>query len=501
MRRITYILSFVLVLLVGCRADFNWDYEVLNDYQKAFIDRFGWPESRQNWNTTKSFKVAITDEAGGVGTVKVLSANPLEDTKRSYVLGKYLAVMDDGLTVTCEGPYTLQNIFVSIEKDGTYAIKGADCKDKDEVAIDFEADDFKPLSDEVDDKSVSDILSSVSKMSYIFGFEVNDTVRDNIDFNDVVLEVVHASGEDVVDVKLRAVGAKEQMSVIYDSPEGKVTLFDDVHYAFGYHNTHILINVDSVSHNYRSPKVYYNLHVGNDFSILEDAHRFVVMAHPTEKGDTVGAYNIKPNKPENWGIPTYCIVAASPKYDWVSEEYLIEEDPKLRTFPAWVKNYRLYNVWWDTLWDPRELALMKDGKTYCPAFEYEDIIFDAKDMEKNGGLKVDSISFSYLEPYEDERIGVNLAFVVLGRNEGRIRIELERSDGGEFEWFGKTAYVDVYDKDVNVDAGIGCYAEACHILITRKTFKEIIENRAYIKVRFNRGDTETKINSVWIREQ
>mgnify|MGYP004449129573 FL=1 len=118
---------------------------------------------------------------------------------------------------------------------------------------------------------------------------------------------------------------------------------------------------------------------------------------------------------------------------------------------------------------------------------------------------MNDISYERLSPYYDTEIGVNLTFVIVGRNEERIKILLERTDQGDFEWYPKgsdgvsRAYVDVYDKSVNVDAGVGCYAEACHVLITRKTIREIVENQVNMKVICENNDTETRINSVWIK--
>lgn len=452
---------------------------------------YGWPDSRQNWNTATQYKITVSAETGGNYTVKVYSANPLTEPSKSYLLGNFSKVdLSLASEVVVDGPYTLQNIYVGIENGSEYSSKTVVLDGATKFSVNFAKDEIMPGK-----------LPSATKMSYFLAYEIVDSAATYLDYNDVILEVVHVSGEATADVKLRAVGALEEMSVHYRDASGVQELFYEAHQAFGYRRTDILINVESGEHSYRTPISYSGLNVGADFSILKDARRFFVKV-PSLNEEM--EFAIWPDTEDYYGIPAYCMVVANPQWDWVSEKDAIEK--RHRSFPAWVKGYHIYNSWWDTLWDPHKLLLIEDGETYRPDFDYEDMIYSLSDIHASADTVAD-ISYERLRPYANAEIGANIAFVLIGRNYGRIRISLERTDGGVFEWYpvgddGKyRAYVDVYDRNINVDAGVDCDAEACHILISTKTMQQIINEKANLHVVFDKKETSTTINSVWIRER
>ena len=488
MRNTLYILLVLFAVFTGCRNSYDWKYERMNDFGQNFVNRYGMPDNRQDWNTAAQYTLDVSVVGGGNWNVKVYSADPVTEVTKSYLLGNFNADLTEDKEFLCDGPYTLQHICIGIENGEVFAMKNIACKDTKSVSVEFTEEDFQLGS-----------LPEATKMSYIFAFELSDSAK--IDYNDIVLEVIHVSGESLADVKLRAVGAVYPMYIVYEDENSISEIFPEAHNAYGYHNTNVVINVDAESHNYRTPILCKDLFVGENFSIVASASRFGVnMTIPDRASIKMSMW---PNTEENLGLPSYCIVIANPRWDWASEGDWIETDH--RHFPAWAREYRVYNSWWDTNWDPLELLLMPDGKTYWPDYDYTDLIYDANDLRWTRGLRVNDISYERLVPYYDTEIGVNLTFVIVGREEGRIKLSLERTDQGDFEWYPKgsdgvsRAYVDVYDKSVNVDAGVGCYAEACHVLITRKTIRDIVDKKANMMVTFEYNATATKVNSVWIK--
>lgn len=492
MKKIYYIIFAVFACLTSCRSDFDWRFKRMDDFGKDFVDMYGWPDANQNWNTATQYKIGVSVEEPGDYTIRVYSANPLAEPNKAYLLGEFETPIEGSTEVTVDGPYTLESIYVGISNVGQFSAKSIAVNGQAKLSASFSKDDMMP-----------GMLPLATKMSYFLAYEIVDSAATYLDYNDIVLEVIHVSGEDKATVKLHAVGAKEEMKVFYreDRSGDNKVLFEDAHRAFGYHKTETLVNVESGNHNYRTPITYRDLNVGKDFSILEHANRFKVTV-PSVNDDM--EFSIWPNTEDYRGIPSYCMVVANPQWDWVSESDAIEK--RHRSFPAWVKGYRIYNSWWDTVWDPHELLLIEDGETYRPDFDYLDMIYSYSDVQEMGDTIAD-ISYERLRPYAETEIGANIAFVLIGRNQGRIKISLERTDGGIFEWYpvgedGKyRAYVDVYDKSINIDAGVGRNAEACHILISRKTMQQIINERANLHVIFEPLDTRTTINSVWIRER
>lgn len=465
----------------------------MDDFGQDFVNMYGWPDPLQNWNTAMQYNVNLAVEGGGQWNLKVYTADPVTDPSKSYTLGNFDVDASDG---TCkavvDGPYTLRNIWIGIGNGNVCAMKPVAVEGKSRIDVSFDKDELQPGQ-----------LPIASKMSYFLAYEIVDSAATYLDYNDIILEVIHSSGEDVAVVRLHAVGAKEEMKVSYrkEKQAESTVLFENAHSAFGYHNTEMLVNVETGEHNYRTPIIYGELNVGKDFSILEHASRFIVTVPSVNE---TMEFKIWPNKEDYLGVPSYCMVVANPQWDWVSEKDAIEK--RHRSFPAWVKGYRIYNSWWDTVWDPHELLLIEDGETYRPDFDYLDMIYSYSQVKAMGDTIAD-ISYERLIPYAETKIGANIGFAIIGRNNGRIKISLERTDGGVFEWYpvdedGRhRAFVDVYDERINVDAGVGCNAEACHILISTKTIQQIINERANLHVIFEPLDTRTTINSVWIRER
>lgn len=485
MRSFRICIYSVILLLTGCRADFDFKKNRLSSFGQDFVDIYGWPDSRQNWNTAIQYSVSVGVLSDGPWDVKIYSADPVANKDKSFLLGSYRIAADKKeITVLVDGPYTLNSICVGVENGSSCSMKTLKVGDSGDLKVLFEEEDLSIGS-----------LPAVQKMSYFFAFEVVDSASTYLDYNDVVLEVVHVSGEETADVKLRAVGAKEEMSVVYSGENEDNLLFESVHAAFGFRKPNIVVNVGSGYHNYRNSIKYDGLYVGTSFSMVKDASRFkVFLKHKKEEIE----FSMWPVAQEYLGVPPYAMLIANPKWDWVSEGNSLEERHK--SFPYWASSYRLYNSWWDTIWEPRELMLLEDG-SYRPDFDYRDMIYGIKDIESAGGA-VPDISYKSLEPYINGKVGANISFVLTGREESSVKISFERSDGGVFELYNpENASVDVYGYDHNIDNGMGCYAEACYILLTKNTIKQIVDARASLRVIFETDENKAKINSVWIRER
>lgn len=486
-----YILHILLILLffTGCRSDFDWRTSRLSSFGQDFVRQYGWPNEKQDWKTAVRYRVDVNVDGGGVWNIKVFSADPEKDPRKAYLLGSYSVNASDGdCHVFVDAPYTLRSLFVGIEDGNVFSMKRALIADDGRVDVSFANEDL-----------MAGQLPSAVKMSYFIAYEVVDSASTYLDYNDIILEIIHVSGEETADVKLRAVGAKENMKVSYRIEDNNTVLYENVHSEFGYYKPNWLINVEGGNHDYRTPVLYSNLHVGSDFSVVENADRFVVTVLGKKKDLD---FSVWPNSPEYVGMPPYAILVACPEWDWGSEGGKI--DDKMQAFPSWVQSYRLYNIWWDSLWDPHELVLFEDG-SYQPDYNYTDMIYGIASIKQNNG--VPDIKSTSFENYTSSKIGANLGFVIMNRNGGDVKISLERSDGGVFEWYPteedgvSRAFVEVSGIDKNVDAGVGCDAESCHILISTKTMQQIINSKATIKVIIDPGETGASINSVWIRER
>lgn len=487
-----YILTLLTILLSSCAADFDWRLNRMTEFGQDFVAQYGWPDSRQTWKTAVQYKVSVEIENGGAWNLKVYSADPNKDAKRAFLLGSFdiNANPETGKAeVLVDGPYTLQTIFVGIGDGDVFATKSVENTSDAHIEVPFTEEDFQKGS-----------LPSAPKMSYMIAYEVVDSATTYLDYNDIVLEIEHVSGEETADLRLRAVGAKEEMKISFKGDDAETVLFKDAHYAFGYHKTSVTVNVEPGAHTDRRPIKYNGLHVGKNFSIIEDACRFVVTVSEKKKDHE---FFVWPNIAEYNGLPPHAVLVANPNWDWVSEGAKVERNHK--SFKFWVQNYHLFNQWWDNLWDPHKLISESDG-SYKPDFDYEDMIYGINDLKKNGGT-IPEISWQVFTPYAKAEIGVDIGFVLIGRNNGRIKISLERSDGGLFEWYPTSedgvsrAYVDVHDKNYNIDAGEGNEEESCHIVLSTKTIQQIINSRSTVRVIVDAGETETQINSVWIRER
>lgn len=477
------VFATIVCLLTGCAdQNFDWRLNRLSSYGKDFVSTYGWPDERKSWNTAMQYEISVETEMGGVWKMKAYTAEPVEDYRRAYLIGQHDINTTDGVAkAMVDGPCTLQSIFIGIEDGDTYAIKEVPTSKDGKIKVSFEEADLKKGD-----------LPFAQRMSYIIAYEVVDSTSTFLDFNDIVLEVTYASGDENADVKLRAVGAEEKMSVTYKAEGNNVTLFDDAHRAFGYKRTDVLLNTESGKHAFFAPAVYNSLKVGKDFSIVKDCQRFVVTLKP-KKGKEM-EFCPWPDMTEYLGIPPYAMVISNPAWDWVSEGLTFEE--KFRAFAYWNQSDHHYDKWWDNIWDPHELVLCEDG-SFQPDFNYVDKIFGIADIEKAKGI-VPDISYLALKPYLKEEIGANISFVICDRRGGNVDIYLTRSDGGDFEWYdGDVAYVNVYD-NINIDNGEG-YAEACHILLSTKTIQQIVDNRLSLRVTFDKGETNATINSVWVR--
>ena len=475
------IVSLLFATLCSCRSDFDWRINRLSDFSKQFVDQYGWPDERQTWNTAIQFSVNAEIEMGETWTMKIYTADPDTYPEKSYLIGQYEVSADSLISVAVDGPYTLHTLCVGIENGTYFAKKNVVPDDNDAVEVAFYEHNLESGS-----------LPQAPKMSYLIAYEVVDSVSNYLDYNDVVIEVVHVSGEETADVKLCAIGAKEEMAVNYEYDGERVPVFANVHNAFGYRLTDRLVNVTTGKHNFREREVYSGLIVGEDFSMANDAGRFVVSLK--HKGKTLRFY-LYPANDQYLGTPSNVLVIANPTWDWLSEGASYNLDRSSFTF--WVKSYREYNQWWDNIWDAGDLTLY-EGNTYRPAYDYQDLLISAEDIKAAGGV-LPEIDYSRLQPYTNEEIGADVGFVITGRRGGDVRVSLQRTDGGSFEWYEGDATVHVFE-NYNVDAGRG-NAEACHILLSTKTMKAIVSKQANLVVKFDKNDTQAEINSVWIRRR
>lgn len=462
----------------------------MSSFGQDFVAQYGWPDNRQTWKTAVQYKISINADFEGVWNLRVYSANPTLNPTKSYLLGNFDVNLSEGNGIVfCDAPYTLRTIYIGIEDGDVFATKNVAIKEDGNIEVSFVEADF-----------TTGTLPSATKMSYFIAYEIVDSAATYLDYNDIVLEIAHVSGEETADVKLRAVGAKEEMKISFKNEDKETVLYKDAHYAFGYHNPNFLINVETGDHKYRTPIKYNNLNVGKDFSMVKDGHRFVVSV--PQKKKTI-EFALWPDIEQYLGLPPYAILVACPIWDWASENGKIDE--RLGAFPYWIRSFRIYNQWWDALWDPRELVLFKDG-SYQPDYDYDKMVFGKSEIEKNNGI-VPEIDWRTLESCMNGKYGIDFGFSIIGRNKGRIKISLIRSDNGEFERYPIDedgicrAYIEVFGDKMNVDAGIGNNAESCHIFITQKTAQQIINSRSTVRVIVDAGETETQINSVWIRER
>lgn len=484
MKRSFFFFSIILLLLSSCRdQDFDWRMNRLSKYGQQFVNQYGWPDERQTWNTAIQYSLNANIEMGGTWTMLVYSADPLEEPRKSYILGRYTVDAAEAMPADLkfDGPYTLESVCVGISNGTVSSRKNIATNSQAKIEVTFTEEDMQEGG-----------LYYAPDMSYLLAYEIVDTLSNYLDFNDIVLEVEHVSGEETANVKLRAVGAKQEMQVRYINGDEKIVLFEEAHAAFGYLNVERLVNVDLSMHSYRTPIKYVNLNVGKDFSIAQNAGRFVVYV-PGGKKNSQHNFYLLPSTEEYVGLPSNVLSIANPTWDWISEGGAFNLERSSFTF--WLKSYRLYNQWWDNLWDPHELVIA-EGDSYRPDFDYLDMIAGAEEIRANNGL-VPDIDFTRLYPYAKEKIGANIAFVITGREGADVTITLQRSDDGPFEWYDDKAFVHVFE-NYNVDGGRG-YAEACHILLSTATIQDIVNNRARLRVYFDKEDSEAEINSVWIR--
>lgn len=488
--KIQYFIIAILLLFSGCRADFDFRKNRLSDFGKEFIDSYGWPDSRQTWNTSTQFQVAAEIEKDGNWELKVYTANPNTNPEKAFLIGRFDVASMQTDKVLVDGPYTLQSVYVGVENGTVCAQKEVEVSNQNLVDVIFYNEDF-----------VEGKLPDVPKMSYFLVYEIVDSISTFLDYNDVVLEIVHVSGEETADIKLHTAGALEEMRVLYRQDDADIILYDDVHGAFGYRTPDYLINVNPGFHRFRMPIERNLVPLGKEFTVTNDASNFIVqLKHKKQIGLEL---SLNPNMKDCLGLPSNAILISNPTWDWTSEGASMLEAQ--RSFPFWLSTYHLYNDWWDSLWDPHELVIEEDG-SYRPDFDYKDMIFGIEDIAKNGDL-VPEIGYQSFLPYVNGKIGVNLGFVIVDRDMQPVKIMLERTDGGLFEHYPLDedgicrAFVDVYGEDMNVDAGMGCRAESCHILLTTKTIQQIINERCSIRVKFHSEAKDAKINSVWIKNR
>lgn len=479
-----FLLSFILIIS-GCRADFDFKWNRLSDFGRDFINLYGWPEGQQNWSTAIQYKLQVFTDFDGTCNLKVYSGDPVSDPRKAYLLGNFSIEASTGEnSVLVDGPYTLKNLYVGIEQEGQSVMKEVPTEEDGKQTVAFSREE---LSDGT--------LPQATKMSYYLAYEVVDSTSTFWDYNDVVIEIERVSGEPTAELRLKAVGALEYMSLVYREATTDIMLIENLHAVFGYQEPITRINVMKGFHNFRNPIVLRNMKVGEDFSIVKDAHKFVVKKKP-EKGK-VTEYAFWPDRSEYYGLPPYTLLVANPIWNWTSEGYPIEKEQL--SFPYWLKEYHLYNNWWDYLWDAFQLYLCEDG-SYRPDFNYEDMVIGPDEITNAEG-EVLEISYERLEPYIKCDVGINVAFAILGRNHGTVNITITRSDDGYFELYDEDAFVNVYGEYYNVDNGIGFDAEACHIFLTTKTIKQVVAKKASLLVHFNKGTSNATLNSVWIRER
>ena len=237
MKRSFFFFSIILLLLSSCRdQDFDWRMNRLSKYGQQFVNQYGWPDERQTWNTAIQYSLNANIEMSGTWTMLVYSADPLEESRKSYILGRYTVDAAEAMPTDLkfDGPYTLESVCVGISNGTVSSRKNIATNSQAKIEVTFTEEDMQEGG-----------LYYAPDMSYLLAYEIVDTLSNYLDFNDIVLEVEHVSGEETANVKLRAVGAKQEMQVRYINGDEKIVLFEEAHAAFGYLNVERLVNVET----------------------------------------------------------------------------------------------------------------------------------------------------------------------------------------------------------------------------------------------------------------
>lgn len=479
----SHILLYAFLLaLVSCRSDFDFKTNHLSEYGKVFVETFGEPHELQTWNTATQLTVNLEIGKDGTFDVSFFSANPNTDHGKSFLLGKFSAV--DGKhtsTFKVDAPYTLQSLYVAIEQNEKMSLGCADIID-DQVSVSF-----------IEQELVEGTLAKVDDMTYLLAFEVGDTLG-HFDYNDVILGIKHVSGQETADIEVMAIGAKLKMALSYETESDKTELSANLFNVYGINNLRHTINVTSGKLHEIATRGFEGFAVGKDFSIAKDAGRFVLsVTYSDKEKDQEIRLNDYAGQIES--TPSNVLLIANPTWTWT-----YEGQEFAKAFPAftfWMQSLRLYNDWWDNLWDPRDLVL--NGDSYQPNYDFDNLLCSAADIEQNNG-ECPLISYEKLKDYASEDNGIDIAFSVVGRNSSNIRISVERNDGGRFQWYRDAAIVDMVGANSNVSYG-GGNAEAGLVILTKDDVTTLIKNKGTLKVIFDKKDSQTTLNSVWARRR
>ena len=197
-----------MVLLGSCRGDFDFEKHMLSEYDISFRKTYGITDERQDWLTAAVFSITakIEMETENLNIV-VYSGNPYSEVS-VYKLASYKRQGQE-ITFDFDGPYTLSEVYVGVETGSRFALKRVSVS-SEKAAVSFSSSDFEKGS-----------LPEAQDMSYIFAYEVGDTLGV-FDFNDIILEVRHVSGERTADVMLRAIGVEQPVEVSFGSKSNKM---------------------------------------------------------------------------------------------------------------------------------------------------------------------------------------------------------------------------------------------------------------------------------------
>lgn len=464
------LLSFILS---GCaNHDFDIRKQILAEYGQDFINIYGEPCSTQTWNTAIQYQIQVSNKDKTETKINVYSCNPINDEKRAFILGSFESIEEETF-LNVDIPYTLQSIYIGFEQDENSYIEEI-LVDKNMSMITIENDKFQ-----------YGILPSVPEMSYLLLFETGDDPAC-FDFNDIVVKITHSSGQETADISLLAVGTTKTMSLVYDDE----TLFSDVLKSFNIYNLKHTVNVKQGQHNDSKPVIYKSLYVGKDFSICNDLSKFI-LTETNETGKTI-TYKAWPKDDFYLGMPTQTILVSNPNWDWVSEGHDISKE--YPNFVYWLKTDRLYNDWWDTMWDKKDLISINGS--FQPNYDYKDLVLGDSEISRMDRF---DISHELLSKFKTPSKGMDLAFVIVGRKNESVRVNATRNDNKQFEWYTGDATILVSGNNTNVDYG-GGNAEACHILLSKADIESLKKNKANLSIQFDHEAPETYINSVWARE-
>ena len=245
----TILIIFAVLLLTSCRKDFDFEKAKTNivlkgkgkEFAQAFEDLFGAPSNKCTWTMVKQASATLRlDGNEGNCDIKVMTADPRINSEKCFLLATYKNV-STSQPLEFDYPVGLNSVFVSATaKDGTYTGMA-------------DVEDLANQKEIVLKKDDTFTMSEVKKMHYTLLFEAFTGGTLDFDYNDVVLDLEYARGEESMNVTLRAVGNSYNTRIAYQREKQDEDIFTEAHKALGY----------PVMYNYATEEnIFYILNTG-----------------------------------------------------------------------------------------------------------------------------------------------------------------------------------------------------------------------------------------------